>query len=56
MLFDSLLTPPPFPEAELPLTVQFVSVVVPLSSVLIPPPFPEAELPLTVQSVSVVVP
>ena len=41
--------------AELPLTVQLVSVVVPpaLSS---PPPLPVAELPLMVQSVSVVVP
>ena len=41
--------------AELPLTVQSVSVVVP-STLYRPPPLPEAELPLTVQLVSVIVP
>ena len=51
-----LYRPPPELPAELPLTVQLVSVVVP------PPVWPrrrrspEAELPLTVQLVSVVVP
>ena len=46
-------TPPPSP-AELPLTVQLVSVAVPPS--YRPPPTWPAELPLTVQLVSVVVP
>src|SRR5262245_23009532 len=49
-------TPPP----ELPLTVQFVSVVVPARllglPVVRPPPAERAELPLMVQSVSVAVP
>ena len=46
--------PPPLPDsAELPLTVQSVSVAVP--ELHRPPPLP-AELPLTVQLVSVVVP
>ena len=40
--------------AELPLTVQLVSVAVPV--VAQPPPPPLAELPLTVQLVSVAVP
>ena len=41
--------------AELPLTVQLVSVAVPLTFITPPPPLP-AELPLTVQLVSVTVP
>jgi hypothetical protein len=41
--------------AELPLTVQLVSVIV-LSWLEIPPPGPVAELPLTVQLLSVRVP
>ena len=41
--------------AELPLTVQLVSVVVP-KALYRPPPLSSAELPLTVQLVSVVVP
>jgi Flp pilus assembly protein TadD len=45
--------PPPAPPAELPLTVQLVSVVGP--SPARPEPPPPVELPLTVQSVSVVV-
>ncbi len=47
-------TAPPPLRAELPLTVQLVSVVVPADVWYRPPP-PLAELPLTVQSVSVVV-
>ena len=46
--------PPPL-AAELPLTVQLVSVVVP-ADVSRPPPLPMAVLPLTVQLFSVVVP
>ena len=49
---DGVYRPPPFCEAELPLTVQSVSVVVPYWSVYRPPPL-TAELPLIVQSVSV---
>ena len=54
----SLSRPPPLLAAELPLTVQLVSVVVPplVSRWYRPPPFTVAELPLTVQLVSVVVP
>ena len=44
----SLSRPPPFPEAELPLTVQLVSVVVP-PSLYRPPPF-EAEPPVMVEA------
>ena len=50
----SLYRPPPSLAAELPLTVQLVSVAVP--SLYRPPPPPSAELPLTVQLVSVAVP
>ena len=42
--------------AELPLTVQLVSVAVPLPLLHRPPPLPVAELPLMVQLVSVAVP
>ena len=50
--------PPPLLLAELPLTVQLVSVSVPPKVGRPPPPPkpPVAELPLTVQSVSVAVP
>ena len=44
------------PLAELPLTVQLVSVSVPEKPSYRPPPLLPAELPLTVQSVSVAVP
>ena len=44
--------PPPFEPAELPLTVQLVSVVVPKKLDTAPPPS-LAEFPLTVQLVSV---
>ena len=47
---------PPPAMAELPLTVQLVSVVVlPSRELYRPPPLPLAELPLTVQLVSVAV-
>ena len=51
----SFINTPPPSVAELPLTVQLVSVIVPPASVNRPPPY-SAELPLTVQSVSVSVP
>src|SRR5262249_12800459 len=49
-----LYRPPPMPVAVLPLTVQLVSVAVPLLAR--PPPLALAELPLMVQLVSVAVP
>ena len=53
VLLELLYRPPPF-KAELRLTVQLVSVVVPPDLVPTPPPVREEELPLMVQFVSVV--
>ena len=48
--------PPPRPLAELPLTVQSISVAVAVPKVARPPPSPVVELPSTVQLVNLVVP
>ncbi len=56
MVVPELARPPPSMMAVLPLTVQLVSVIVPLKSRRPPPEAPLAELPLTVQLVNVVVP